>query len=101
MHAKRPAGAATDPVLTPRLVLMPVGPDDVNDLLPLSSDPGVAYWTGPWTRARWRHGRWTWRPGGRRTGGETVLELGWAVRDARPDLIALRHPGEAAGPTVP
>jgi RimJ/RimL family protein N-acetyltransferase len=51
MHAKRPAEAPTDPVLTPRLVLTPVGPDDVNDLLLLYSDPVVAYWTGPWTRA--------------------------------------------------
>ena len=51
MHAKRPAEAPTDPVLTPRLVLTPVGRDDVNDLLLLYSDPVVAYWTGPWTRA--------------------------------------------------
>ena len=39
-----------DPVLTPRLVLTPVGPDDVDDLILLYSDPEVAYWTGPWTR---------------------------------------------------
>ena len=52
MHAKRPAHAATDPVLTPRLVLTPVGPDDVDDLVLLYSDPVVAYWTGP----RARHG---------------------------------------------
>jgi hypothetical protein len=51
MHAERPAQAATDPVRTPRLVLTPVGPDDVDDLLVLSSDPVVASWTGPWTRA--------------------------------------------------
>ena len=51
MHAKRPPAAPTDPVLTPRLVLTPVGPDDVNDLLVLHGDPVVAYWTGPWNRA--------------------------------------------------
>ena len=109
MHAKRPAEAPTDPVLTPRLVLTPVGPDDVNDLLLLSSDPVVAYWTGPWTRAAveaWAAdmaARWTadgvgkWMARDRSDGslvgrggftrfdldGETVLELGWAVRDAR------------------
>jgi RimJ/RimL family protein N-acetyltransferase len=42
--------AATDPVLTPRLVLTPVGPGDVDDLDLLYRDPLVAYWTGPWTR---------------------------------------------------
>ena len=47
MHAQRPAAAPTDPVLTPRLVLTPVGPDDVDDLLLLYSDPVVAHWTGP------------------------------------------------------
>ena len=109
MHAKRPVAAPTDPVLTPRLVLTPVGPDDVNDLLLLYSDPVVAYWTGPWTRAAveaWAAdmaARWTadgvgkWMARDRSDGslvgrggftrfdldGETVLELGWAVRDAR------------------
>ena len=109
MHAKRPAEAPTDPVLTPRLVLTPVGPDDVNDLLLLYSDPVVAYWTGPWTRAAveaWAAdmaARWTadgvgkWMARDRSDGslvgrggftrfdldGQTVLELGWAVRDAR------------------
>ena len=109
MHAKRPAEATTDPVLTPRLVLTPVGRDDVNDLLLLYSDPVVAYWTGPWTRAAveaWAAdmaARWTadgvgkWMARDRSDGslvgrggftrfdldGETVLELGWAVRDAR------------------
>src|SRR5215211_1513024 len=109
MHAKRPTQAPTDPVLTPRLVLTPVGPDDVNDLLLLYSDPVVAYWTGPWTRAAveaWAAdmaARWTAdgvgkgmardRSDGSLVGrggftridldGETVLELGWAVRDAR------------------
>src|SRR4029453_5674304 len=109
MHAKRPAEAPTAPVLTPRLVLTPVGPDDVNDLLLLYSDPVVAHWTGPWSRAAveaWAAdmaARWTADGGGRwmardrsdgslvgRGGftrvaldGEVVLELGWAVRDAR------------------
>jgi hypothetical protein len=50
MHAKRPAGAPMDPVRTPRLVLTPVGTDDVDDLVVLYSDPVVAYGTGPWTR---------------------------------------------------
>ena len=109
MHTKRTAGSPTDPVLTPRLVLTPVGPDDVDDLVLLYSDPKVAFWTGPWTRAtvkvwaadmvaRWRadgvgkwmaRDRWDGSLVGR--GGftrmdldrETVLELGWAVRDAR------------------
>jgi RimJ/RimL family protein N-acetyltransferase len=109
MDAKWPAEAPTDPVLTPRLVLTPVGPDDVNDLLLLSSDPVVASWTGPWTRAAvaaWATdmaARWTaegvgkWMARDRSDGslvgrggftrfdldGEVVLELGWAVRDAR------------------
>ena len=109
MHAKRPGEAPTDPVLTPRLVLTPVGPDDVNDLVLLYSDPVVAYWTGPWTRAAveaWAADmatRWTadgvgkWMARDRSDGslvgrggftrfdldGETVLELGWAVRDVR------------------
>ena len=51
MHAKRPLEGSTDPVLTPRLVLTPVGPDDIDDLVLLCGDPEVAYWTGPWTRA--------------------------------------------------
>jgi Acetyltransferase (GNAT) domain len=105
MHAKRPAEAPTDPVLTLRLVLTPVGPDEVNDLLLLYSDPVVAYWTGPWTRAaveawaadvaaRWTAdgvGKWMARdrPDGSLVGrggftrsdldGETVLELGRAA----------------------
>jgi RimJ/RimL family protein N-acetyltransferase len=109
MQAKRPAGAPTDPVLTPRLVLTPVGPNDVDDLVVLYSDPVVAYWTGPWTRAaveawaadmtaRWTAdgvGKWVARDrsDGSLVGrggftrfdldGEAVLELGWAVRDAR------------------
>ncbi len=40
-----------DPVLTARLVLTPVGPGDLGDLIVLYSDPVVAYWTGPWTPA--------------------------------------------------
>lgn len=108
MHANRPVGAATDPVLTPRLVLTPVGLDDIDDLVLLHGDPEVAYWTGPWTRAaveawaadmarRWTTdgvGKWMARDRSDRSivgrggftrfdlDGETVLELGWAVRDA-------------------
>src|SRR5829696_2639795 len=118
MHANHPAQAPTDPVLTPRLVLTPVGPDDVNDLLLLYSDPVVAYWTGPWTRAAveaWAAdmaARWTadgvgkWMARDRSDGslvgrggftrldldGETVLELGWAVRDARTGRSAPARP---------
>lgn len=109
MHAKRSERAPTDAVLTSRLVLTPVGPDDVDDLILLYGDPLVAYWTGPWTRAgvqAWTAGmaaRWAadgvgkWMARDRSDGslvgrggftridldGETVLELGWAVRDAR------------------
>jgi RimJ/RimL family protein N-acetyltransferase len=109
MQAKRPAMAPTDPVLTPRLVLTPVGPDDIDDLALLHGDPEVAHWTGPWTRAAveaWAAdmaGRWTrdgvgkWMARDRSDGslvgrggftrfdldGEAVLELGWSVRDAR------------------
>jgi RimJ/RimL family protein N-acetyltransferase len=105
MQAKRP----TDPVLTPRLVLTPVGTDVVEDLVLLYGDPVVAHWTGPWTRAsveawatdmaaRWAvDGVGKWMAHDRSDGslvgrggftrvdldGETVLELGWAVRDAR------------------
>ena len=110
MHAKLfSAASATDPVLTPRLVLTPVCDGDVDDLVLLYSDPVVDYWTGPWTRAaveawvgemesRWRAdrvGKWMARDrsDGSLVGrggftridldGDTVLELGWAVRDAR------------------
>jgi RimJ/RimL family protein N-acetyltransferase len=95
-------------VLTPRLVLTPVGPGDVEDLFVLYSDPVVAHWTGPWTRssveawaaamtARWAaDGIGKWMARDREDGslvgrggftridldGETVLELGWVVRDA-------------------
>ncbi|GAA0924314.1 GNAT family N-acetyltransferase [Virgisporangium aurantiacum] len=108
MHAKRPVQAPTDPVLTQRLALTPVGRDDVDDLNLLYDDPVVAYWTGPWTRVAveaWvanMVGRWAadgvgkWMARDRSDGslvgrggftridldGEAVLELGWAVRDA-------------------
>ena len=109
MHPKRSLQPATDPVLTPRLVLTPVGLNDIDDLVLLCGDPEVAYWTGPWTRAaieawaadmadRWsRDGVGKWMARDRSDGslvgrggfsrfdldGEMVLELGWAVRDAR------------------
>ena len=109
MHGKPIVPAPTDPVLTQRLVLTPVDRDDVDDLALLYGDPVVAYWTGPWTRtfveawaanmaARWtadRVGKWMARDrsDGSLVGrggftradldGEAVLELGWAVRDAR------------------
>lgn len=109
MHAKRSIRAPYDPVLTRRLVLTPVGRDDVDDLALLYGDPVVAYWTGPWTRAaveawaanmaaRWAaDGVGKWMARARSDGslvgrggftrfdlaGELVLELGWAVRDAR------------------
>jgi hypothetical protein len=51
--------------LATRLVLTPVGPDEVNDLLLSYSDPVVASWTGPWTRAAVQAWPRTWRPGGR------------------------------------
>jgi RimJ/RimL family protein N-acetyltransferase len=97
-----------DPVLTPRLILTPVEAGDVDELVLLYGDPVVAYWTGPWDRAaveawvadmavRWaadRVGKWMARDrlDGSLVGrggfsrvdldGETVLELGWVVRDA-------------------
>ena len=109
MHPKRSKETATDPVLTPRLVLTPIRPDDIEELALLYGDPLVAHWTGPWTRAaveiwaanmaaRWATdgvGKWMARDrsDGSLVGrggftrfdldGETVLELGWAVRDAR------------------
>jgi len=46
----RPA-QPTDPVQTARLVLTPVGGQDVDDLTLLYGDPLVASWTGPWSRA--------------------------------------------------
>jgi RimJ/RimL family protein N-acetyltransferase len=108
MRSNGPARASTDPVLTSRLVLSPIGLDDLDDLLLLYGDPQVAYWTGPWTAAtveawtadmaaRWAAdgvGKWLARD--RQDGslvgrggftrfdldGEDVLELGWVVRDA-------------------
>ena len=103
-----PPARATDPVLTHRLVLTPIGLEDVDELWSLYDDPRVAHWTGPWTSdgveawardmaARWdrdRVGKWlahgradgalVGRGGLSRTvlGGETVLEVGWVVRDA-------------------
>ena len=117
MHGKRPAGAPTDPVLTARLVLTPVGAGDVDDLLRLYSDPALAYWTGPWTRTaveawaadmadRWAaEGVGKWMARDRSDGslvgrggftridldGEAVLELGWAVRDARTSRTSGPH----------
>lgn len=96
-------------MLTPRLVLTPVGPDDSDELMLLYSDAHVARWTGPWTAAavqawaadmgaRWQTdgvGKWMARDrsdgslvgrGGFtriRHDDEWALELGWAVRDAR------------------
>jgi RimJ/RimL family protein N-acetyltransferase len=90
-------------------VLTPVGIGDLDDLVLLYGDPEVAFWTGPWTRpaieawaagmaARWAAdgvGKWMARDrsDGSLVGrggftridleGETVLELGWVVRDAR------------------
>ncbi len=98
---------AIDPVQTDRLVLTPVSAEDVDDLWRLCQEPLVAYWTGPWTfdaveawaramAARWaRDGVGKWMAHDRSDGslvgrgglsrmdlsGETVLELGWAVRD--------------------
>ena len=101
-------GSAQESVRTARLVLTPVGSEDVDDLLLLYGDPEVVFWTGPWTAAdveawaaemaaRWASdgvGKWLardWSDGSLvgRGGftridldGQTVLELGWAVRDA-------------------
>lgn len=108
MQANPGPRSAMEPVLTARLVLTPVGSADVDDLMLLYGDPEVAFWTGPWTSAaveawaadmaaRWardRVGKWMARDlsdgslVGR--GGftridldcDTVLELGWVVRDA-------------------
>jgi len=103
----RPA-EPTDPVQTARLVLTPVGAEDVDDLILLYGDPIVAFWTGPWSRAtieawttdmaeHWAAdgvGKWlahdrsdrslVGRGGFTRVDldGEAVIELGWAVRDA-------------------
>lgn len=122
MHAKRTVQAPTDSVLTERLVLTPVGPDDVDDLALLYGDPIVAHWTGPWIPAAveaWAANmaaRWTadgvgkWMARERSDGavigrggftrfdldGEAVLELGWAVRDARTGCGYATELGRAA-----
>jgi len=102
------AAQPADPVQTARLVLTPVGAEDVDDLILLHGDPIVDLWTGPWSQATteaWTADmaqRWTadgvgkWIAHDRSSGslvgrggftrcdldGEAVLELGWAVRDA-------------------
>jgi len=102
------ARSPADSVTTSRLILTPIGVEDVDDLVVLHSDPTVAFWTGPWSRATndaWTSDmaeRWTkdevgkWMARTREDGalvgrggfslfdfdGEAVLELGWAVRDA-------------------
>jgi RimJ/RimL family protein N-acetyltransferase len=122
MQATPGPRAATEPVLTARLVLTPVGPADVDDLVLLYGDPDVAFWTGPWTgvaveawaagmAARWvRDGVGKWVARDRSDGslvgrggftridldGETVLELGWAVRDARTGRGYATEVGRAA-----
>ncbi len=101
-------GPPDGPVLTPRLVLSPIGVGDVDELLVLYADPEVARWTGPWDRRsvqHWAEGmalRWAedgvgkWMAHDRSAGslvgrggftrivleGDPVLELGWVVRDA-------------------
>lgn len=122
MHPECSAGSPTDPVLTPRLVLAPVGSTDVHDLALLYADPKVAFWTGPWTPAavrawaanmavQWKAdgvGKWMARErsDGSLVGrggltrfdldGETVLELGWAVRDGRTGRGYATEVGRAA-----
>ena len=69
MPTRPTTGSATEPVLTARLVLTPVGLDDVDDLVLLYGDPQVAYWTGPVDRAdQSRRGPRRWRRDGRRDG---------------------------------
>ncbi len=94
-------------VVTDRLLLTPVGLEHVEELERLHREPQVDRWTGPWTpdgvRAwtqdmaeRWSaDGVGKWIAHDRRTGtvvgrgglsrtvidDETVLEVGWAVRD--------------------
>lgn len=93
--------------MTERLLLTPIGVDHVEELERLHQEPLVDHWTGPWapggvrawTRGmaeRWSidgvgkwiahdrsNGRLVGRGGLSRTvlGDETVLEVGWAVRD--------------------
>jgi RimJ/RimL family protein N-acetyltransferase len=121
--AGEPDGSApSDPVRTPRLVLTPIGPDDLDALRLLYADPLVAHWTGPWTDAsiaawaadmadRWtRDGVGKWLARDRADGslvgrggftrfdleGEWVLELGWVVRDARTGSGYATEVGRAA-----
>lgn len=103
-----PSYRAIDPVLTDRLVLTPISVEHVEELRLLYGDTAVERWTGPWNAdgveawargmaARWADdgvGKWmahdrsdgtlVGRGGLSRTvlGGETVLEVGWVVRDA-------------------
>jgi RimJ/RimL family protein N-acetyltransferase len=102
------AAKATDPACTGRLKLAPISAKDVDDLALLHSDPLVAFWTGPWSRATikaWAEGmtvRWAddgvgkWLARNRsdemlvgrggftriELNGEAASELGWAVWDA-------------------
>ena len=102
------AQAALDPVRTERLVLTPISAASIDELVLLYQDPQVSFWTGPWTHdaveawardmaAGWANdgvGKWmahhrsdqtlVGRGGFSRIdlSGETVLELGWVVRDA-------------------
>jgi len=95
-------------VKTPRLVLTPIGLEDITELMLLYCDPHVAFWTGPWSSQSveaWTHdmtARWStdgvgkWMARDREDGslvgrggftrfnldGEVVLEVGWVVRDA-------------------
>ncbi|MDQ2850525.1 MAG: GNAT family N-acetyltransferase [Actinomycetota bacterium] len=120
MH--RAAQRATSVVLTPRLRLTPIGPADIDDLIVLHRDPLVAFWTGPWNPAtvrtwatdmatRWNTegvGKWLARSrsdaslvgrGGFTRfdlDGESVLELGWVVRDALTDRGYATEIGRAA-----
>jgi RimJ/RimL family protein N-acetyltransferase len=122
MHPDGSTAAPTDPVVTPRLVLTPIGPDDIEDMVVLYGDPLVGLWTGPWTRAtidawaadmtqRWAHdGVAKWMARDRSDGslvgrggctrmdldGEAVLELGWAIRDARTGHGYATELGQAA-----
>jgi RimJ/RimL family protein N-acetyltransferase len=122
MDAEPPTGSPTDPVLTRRLLLTPVGFDDVEDLRLLYGDANVAMWTGPWTSGtveawaaematRWAaHGVAKWMARDRSDGslvgrggftrcdldGEAVLELGWALRDARTGCGYATELGQAA-----
>ncbi|WP_286346420.1 GNAT family N-acetyltransferase [Frondihabitans sucicola] len=110
------------PVDTPRMILTPIGAGDVRDLLVLYSDPIVARWTGPWTEGatrRWARSmvdRWQsdgvakWMARDRATGaligrggptrldleGETVVEIGWVIRDALTGLGYATEMGLAA-----